>query len=179
MSVKRAVLIVSQLLEALEYAHASGFVHRDIKPANLMVTGLAESERVKVADFGLARLYQSSKLSGLTMTNHIGGTMQFMPPEQITNYRNVSPAADQYSSAATLYYLLTGQFIFDFRRGLGPNDLAKQFLKILHDPPVPIHKRRRDIPDQLDFILQRALAKEPQDRFPDVRELKRSLREYS
>lgn len=175
LSVDRAVSIVCQLLEALEYAHSLRFVHRDIKPANLLVSGTPGEERVKVADFGLARVYQDSKLSGLTMTNQIGGTMQFMPPEQITDYRNVSPAADQYSAAATLYYLLTGQFIFDFKAGAGPNDLADRFLKILYEPPVPIHKWRRGIPDELNFVLQRALAKEPGDRFASVAELKDSL----
>src|SRR5262249_43738590 len=68
LTVPRAVRLISQLLSALEYAHKSGFVHRDIKPANLMVTGSGDKEEVKLADFGLARVYQASHLSGLTMT---------------------------------------------------------------------------------------------------------------
>lgn len=176
--ISRAVSLVLQILDALEYAHASGFVHRDIKPSNLLVTRAPGEERIKVADFGLARLYQSSKISGLTMTNQIGGTVKFMPPEQITDYRNVTPAADQYSAAATLYHLLTGEHIFDFQENKLPTDLAQQFIMILHSSPIPIHQRRSDIPEQLNFILQRALAKDPKDRFSDLTEMKRSLQEF-
>src|SRR5262249_58851116 len=93
LAVSRGVSLVCQLLEALEYAHARGFVHRDIKPANLLVSPQRGREVVKLADFGLARVYQSSQLTGLTMSGDIGGPVAFMAPEQITNRRASPPAA--------------------------------------------------------------------------------------
>src|SRR5207245_4495262 len=101
MAPERAVRLMGQLLQALEYAHGRGFVHRDIKPANLLITVEEGFEVLKLADFGLARVYQASQLSGLTMTGEIGGTAAFMPPEQLTNYREAKPPADQYAAAAT------------------------------------------------------------------------------
>lgn len=177
LTISNACRLATGMLHALEYAHSCGFVHRDIKPANLLITKKDGEDFVKVADFGLARLYQSSKISGLTMTSQIAGTPAFMPPEQVTDYRNVGPEADQYSAAATLYYLLTGEFIFDFS-ALQPKDIASQLLMILDEKPVPIHKRRPDIPDALNFVIQRALAKNPEDRFADVREFREALRVY-
>ncbi len=110
----RAVSLVCQLLEALEYAHAKDYVHRDIKPANLLVMQEGDREVVKVADFGLARIYQSSKLSGVTLHGDVGGTTAFMAPEQITNFRQAKPPVDHYGAGATLYNLLTNHFIYDF-----------------------------------------------------------------
>ena len=112
----RAVRLASQMLAALEYAHARGYVHRDIKPANLLVTPRNGDEVVRLADFGLARVYQASQLSGLTMTGDRGGTPAFISPEQITRFRECKPPVDQYAAGATLYYLLTGQFVYDFPR---------------------------------------------------------------
>jgi eukaryotic-like serine/threonine-protein kinase len=161
--VPTAVRMLGQLLSALEYAHARGFVHRDIKPANLLVTGVERQEFVKLADFGLARVYQASRMSGLTLQGEMGGTIGYMPPEQITQFRQVKPAADQYSAAATLYTLLTGRLLFDFT---GPQHAALGL--ILQEEPVPIRWRRSDIPEGLADAVHRALAKNPAARFPDV-----------
>jgi serine/threonine-protein kinase len=163
--VARAVRLVCQLIDALHYAQGLGFVHRDIKPSNMLVAGPVgvREEMVKLADFGLALGYQASALSGLTMTGDAGGTTAFMPPEQITNYRQAQPAADQYSAAATLYRLLTGRFIFDL-----PSGFEAQLLMILEKPPVPIRERRPDVPAPLAAAVHRALAKEPGRRFADV-----------
>jgi serine/threonine-protein kinase len=174
-SVDRAIPITIQMLEALEYAHQLGFVHRDIKPANMLLYGEPGSEQMKLADFGLAKLYQSSKLSGLTMTKEIGGTPQFMPPEQITNFRQAGPAADQYSAAATLYYLLTSRTVFDFPEIKHPGDMANQLLMILNDKPIPLYVRNPELSDSLDLILQRALAKAPDARFANISEFKQAL----
>ena len=158
-----AVRVMCQVLVGLGHAHAKGFVHRDIKPGNILL-GRAGTKRVaKLADFGLARVYETSKLSGLTMQGEIGGTPAFMAPEQITHYRQVKPAADQYSTAATLYKLLTDSFTHDF-----PRDIGAQLAHLLTVPPVPITNRRPDIPPGLAAVIHKALNREPENRYPDV-----------
>jgi serine/threonine-protein kinase len=174
MAIGRAVGLVCQLLEALEYAHGQGFVHRDIKPANLLVERLNGRESVKLADFGLARTYQSSHLSGLTMTGEMGGTVAFMAPEQITHYREAKPPVDQYAAAATLYNFLTGQFTYDMNR-----NIQQQLRQILEEEPVPIQSRRAEIPPGLAEVVHRALAREPEARFPDVRAMRKALSKFS
>jgi len=169
----RAVGLVCQLLEALEYAHAKDYVHRDIKPHNLLLTQEQGREVVKVADFGLARIYQASKLSGITMSGDLGGTIAYMAPEQITNFRDAQPAADRYSAAATLYNLLTNRLIYDLPRGI-----ELQIVKVLSNDPVPIKSRRPEIPDELAAIIHRALSRDPQDRFTDVLVMRKALEPF-
>jgi eukaryotic-like serine/threonine-protein kinase len=171
--ISRAVGLVCQLLQALEYAHAKDYVHRDIKPANLLVVGAPGLEVVRLADFGLARVYQTSQLSGLTMMDEVGGTPAFMAPEQITQFREAKPAADQYAAAATLYNLLTGKHVFDFS-----GKSTDQMLMILQNEPVPIQSRRTDIPNGLAELIHRALAKEPGKRFAGAKEMRRTLLNY-
>ena len=107
LGVKQGVAVIAQLLTALDYAHAKNFVHRDIKPANLLIEKHQGSFRVKLSDFGLARVYQASKLSGLTLHGEMGGSMGFMAPEQITASTQVDGRADVYALGATLFQLLT------------------------------------------------------------------------
>ncbi|MCI0456608.1 MAG: serine/threonine protein kinase, partial [Gemmataceae bacterium] len=173
--VPRACRLACQLLAALEYAHDMGIVHRDIKPANLLVTGVGTAaEAIKLADFGLARTYQASQLSGLTVTGSLGGTLNFMPPEQINDFRNVRPAADQYSTAATLYNLLTRQFVHD------PSPSPQlHILKILQEDVVPVMSRRKDLPKELAAVINRALEKEPEARFPGVQDMRKALLKFS
>jgi serine/threonine-protein kinase len=168
--VGRAVRLVSQLLDALTHAHAKKFVHRDIKPSNLLVQKTPAGEHIKLADFGLARVYQASQFSGLTMSGEIGGTMGFMAPEQITEFREAEPPADLYSAAATLYNLLTGAFIFDLQ-----GDLKKRLLAILQEDPIPIRKRRREIPQSLAAVIHRGLEREPHRRWPDAAAFRAAL----
>jgi len=165
----RAVRIVRQLLDALACAHDQGFVHRDIKPANLLVAGPSGAESVRVADFGLARAYQESALSGLTLSGTVAGTPHFMPPEQVTDFHQVRPAADQYSAAATLYHLLSGRFVHEGA------DTAELFRKILLEKPVPLRSWRPEVPEGLATVIHRALAHRPEDRYPDVRAFAREL----
>jgi serine/threonine-protein kinase len=169
-----AVRLGCQMLDALAYAHGLGFVHRDIKPANLLIKEADGGETVQVTDFGLARVYQESNLSGLTVTGDWSGTVGFMPPEQITHFRNVQPATDQYAAAATLYTLLTNAFIYDF-----PAQLARQLTMVLNEEPVPITARRADIPKGLAKAIHRALERDPAKRFPDVRALAKALQPFA
>jgi serine/threonine-protein kinase len=172
-AVGRAVALACQALEALAYAHARGIVHRDVKPSNLLVTEEGGREVVKVADFGLARVYQASQLSGLTLAGDVGGTVAFMPPEQITEFRAARPPADQYSAAATLYALLSGACCYDF-----PTDLNQQLLKVLHERPVPLRDRQPGIPARLAAAVHRGLAREPAERWPDVTAFREALRPF-
>jgi eukaryotic-like serine/threonine-protein kinase len=162
--------LVCQLLRALDYAHAKGFVHLDVKPSNMLVTQEAGRDVVRLSDFGLARIYLTSKMSGLSSDTEGGGTAPFMAPEQINDLRATKPSADQYSAAATLYNFLTDRFIYDF-----PKKLHAKIMKILLEDPVPIRDRRPDLPVGLAAIIHRALARDPQARYPNVREMRRAL----
>jgi serine/threonine-protein kinase len=168
--VGRAVGLVCQLLGALEYAHAREYVHRDIKPANLLVAEQGGREVVKLADFGLARVYQASKLSGLTLRGDLGGTVAFMAPEQVTHFRDAKPPVDLFAAGATLYNLLTDRLVHDL-----PREVGRQLLMVLQDDPVPIRARRPDIPDGLAALIHRALARDPKARFADVTAMRKAL----
>ncbi len=174
LSVGLAVGLVCQALDALAFAHELGFVHRDIKPRNVLVARKGNRPRVKLTDFGLARIYLTSPLSGLTITGHVAGTSGFMAPEQITDFRKVRPAADQYSAAAMLYYLLCGKKVYDF-----PPEIQNQLLMILQEKPVPIRSRRANVPAELAAIIDRGLAREPEDRFADVRAMREALQPFA
>jgi serine/threonine-protein kinase len=173
--IARAVRLVCQVLEALQYAHRHRFVHRDVKPANMLVASSGRAEVCRLADFGLARVYHATKLSGLTVLGNVGGTVPYMAPEQITNYRDVRPPADQYATAATLYHLLSGCYTQDFDEDRG----EQQLRNILVREPVPIVQRRGDIPAGLAAAVHRALAKDPSRRFPDVAAFREALQPFS
>jgi serine/threonine-protein kinase len=172
--VRRAAGLICQLLQALEYAHAKGFVHRDIKPSNILVRAEGKREIALLADFGLARVYQASQMSGLTMTGDIGGTIPYMPPEQITDFRNARPPADQYAAGATLYQLLTGALPHDL-----PDTAEERLLTILYKAPVPIRRRRPDLPAALAKVIHRSLQKDPLDRFDDAKAFRKALLSFA
>jgi pSer/pThr/pTyr-binding forkhead associated (FHA) protein len=174
MPLGRAVDWALQLLGALQHAHEKGFVHRDVKPSNLLVTAKGGSEVVKLSDFGLARAYESSRMSGLTLTGTAGGTPKYMPPEQVLDMRTVKPPADQYSAAATLYYLLTAKPIFP-----KPQGYEQVFRQILQDDPIPIQSRRADLPSGLCTAIHKALSREPGKRFKDVAAFADAIRSFA
>jgi serine/threonine-protein kinase len=164
--VPRALHWIRQVLDALDYAHGQHFVHGDIRPGNLL---LETGDTTKLADFGIARLYQSAPFSGLSITNDLRAAA-FLPPELLLDYRTVQPAADQYAVAATLYYLLTGQQVIEL-----PVEVHKRLSTLLRHQPVPIRTRRPDVSTALAGALERALARSPAQRFPSVAAFRAAL----
>jgi eukaryotic-like serine/threonine-protein kinase len=173
-SITAAVGLTCQMLKALSYAHTLGFVHRDIKPANLLITKKDGKSRAKLADFGLAKIYHESSLSGMSVTGQMGGTLAFMPPEQITHFRDAKPSADLYALGATLYNLLTDRTLFNFK-----GRAEQQVARILFEEPTPIQAHRPEIPDALARIIHRSLAKAPADRFPDAQSMRDALSPFA
>jgi serine/threonine-protein kinase len=169
---ERAVGWVAQLLDGLAHAHDRGFVHRDVKPSNLLVVTEAGGggERVKLSDFGLARAYETSSMSGLTFSDAAGGTPAFMPPEQATDFRGAKPSADQYAAASTLYYLLTGSNVYEKCRSVP--ELLK---RITAEDPIPLRPGAAELPGLCGAVIRRALARDPAARFPDARAMKAAL----
>jgi serine/threonine-protein kinase len=162
---ERAVRLLSSALVGIEEAHRAGIIHRDLKPDNLMLTDSAAGERLKVMDFGIARVAGSGHL---TRTGLLVGTLRYMAPEQIRG-EEVDHRADLYALGAVLFQMLTGQPPFD-----GPTDFAILRAQI-EDPPVPPGSLVPGIPDWLDRAVMRALAKKPDERFADVGEMRCAL----
>lgn len=169
---ERVVRLGGQLLDALAYAHKQGVVHRDVKPGNLLIVNPGAREHLMLADFGLARAYQASAMSGLTMSGQSGGTPSFMPPEQVMDFRSAKPAADQYAAAATLYNLLTGQTIYE-----PVASRVELLLNIVQTEPIPLRVPYTGpaLPGRLGEVFRRALARRPCDRYPDIAAMRAEL----
>jgi serine/threonine protein kinase len=154
---ERAVRLVSQVAEALDAAHARGLVHRDVKPANILLApGPGSPERAFLSDFGIAK--RSGSLPELTRTGHFVGTLDYVAPEQIRG-EEIDGRADQYSLACVLYHCLTGEPPF-----ARPSEVAVIYAHLNDDPPRP-SARRPDLPAEFDAVVERGLAKAPEDRY--------------
>jgi eukaryotic-like serine/threonine-protein kinase len=170
MSVANAVRAVRLALSGVAHAHALGVVHGDLKPSNLLLEVRSKRQGVKITDFGLARAYHAAQLGGATT----GGSPVFLPPERIANPRTAEPAADQYSMAATLYHLLSGEHPFDTT---GPAGVVLD--RVLHEDPVPILERRPHLSRALALVIQRAMSRDPADRFESVEDFRAALEPFA
>jgi serine/threonine-protein kinase len=158
-----ALEIAAQVAEGLAYAHERGVVHRDVKPANIMVV---RGGLVKIADFGVARMRSSER----GPDTHVVGSPRYMSPEQVLRKR-AEHRSDIFSLGVVLYEMLTGAPPFT---GADLNAILHQ---IVNAEPPPVRNAAAGLPEMLDSILKKTLAKAPEDRYPSARELAADLRE--
>lgn len=155
---RKVVSIIARVADALSYAHEQHIVHRDIKPANIMYE--PESDTVKVADFGIARITDSSK----TKTGMVLGTPSYMSPEQLSG-KKVDGRSDLFSLGVTLYQLLSGRLPFE------GDSMAQLMYKIANDKQEDLRKINPAIPARLSLIIDKAMIKDPENATRPVRSL--------
>jgi hypothetical protein len=153
---REAVELALQIAEGLAFAHSHGLVHRDVKPQNVLLT---EDGRAKVTDFGIARSIDVHR--GLTQTGTVMGTSDYISPEQARG-GPVDACSDIYSLGAVLYELLTGEVPFP-----GENFVSVA-MRHVNEPAPGVRGQRPDVSPRLDAAIRRAMAKDPDDRFPSM-----------
>ncbi len=167
---ERAVYLLRQVCMALQEAHASGLIHRDVKPSNIFAARRGQMEDVaKLLDFGLVLPVAQAREPRWAGESRILGTPLFMSPEQSLGDRDLDERSDIYSLGAVAYYLLTGRPPFD-RDGSVAVMIAHA-----HESVLPPSSFRTGIPEDLERVVLRCLAKDPDARFPDAASLERAL----
>jgi serine/threonine-protein kinase len=167
----RLVYLLRQVCQALGVAHAAGLIHRDLKPSNIIAARRSGRDDVaKLLDFGLVRPREGSTSAQLTGEGKTLGTPLYMAPEQVMIGGGVAnERSDLYALGAVAYYLLTGRPPFDGEDGLAV------MLAHARDPVVPPSRERPDVPEDLERVVLRCLAKDPAERFPDAESLDEAL----
>ena len=162
---RRAASMVNQVAAALDGAHARGLVHRDVKPGNLLVSGGIGAEHIYLTDFGITKRIADG--GGLTATGLIVGTVDYVAPEQVLG-RPVDARSDVYALGCVLYELLTG--LVPFPRD---TDVAKLFAHVNDAPPAP-RQLAPAVPRELDAVVTKAMAKNPDERYLSAGDLGRA-----
>ena len=164
--------IIAQALDALSFAHERGYIHRDFKDQNILVSGQSPNLLAKLTDFGLAKSFTHSGMSGVTMAGEMAGTLAYMPPEQLRNFRDVKPQSDIYAVGMTAYSLLTGGLALDLSKNSSVNDTIRA---IFEQVAVPLRQRAPHIPPSVCEIIDRALAKNPAQRWQTAGAMRNAL----
>lgn len=164
--------IIEQTLSALEFAHKLGFVHRDIKEQNILVEGTFPNFVSKLTDFGLSKSYKQTGMSGVTMVGDVAGTIAYMPPEQVRDFKEVRPPSDIYGVGMTAYSLLTGAHALDISPNAGISETVKA---IFEKPIIPISRRMPDVPLKVAAVIETALAKQVELRWSTAGEMREAL----
>ena len=168
LAIPDAIRIVRQICHALIEAHAHAIVHRDIKPENVFLVGRAPERSAKVLDFGISRVGEQASM---TRTGMVMGTPAYMPPEQARG-EHVDHRADVYAVGAILYQALTGKKPFD-----DPDPIATLAAVLSREPTRPC-TLEASLPPALELIIQKAMAKQPAERYATMRELDRELSKF-
>lgn len=164
---RSVVELAIQAAGALQHAHERGVIHRDIKPANLMIDANAD---LFITDFGLAHMEENV---GVTMTGDLIGTLRYMSPEQATSKRvNIDHRTDIYSLGITFYELLTTQYAHD------GTDRAALLRQIAFQEPKPMRQADRTVPRDLETIIQKAIAKDPDERYSAASDMANDLQAF-
>lgn len=166
LSVPVALKAMIQTCEALDFAHHQGIIHRDIKPANIVIL---DNGTTKLADFGIARLEASN--SELTKAGSILGSLLYISPEQLMNPKDVDKRADIYSLGVTAYEILTGRLPYN-----GSN-IGEIVMKIMQSEPPLLSELNREIPEGLDAIIFKAMAKTADLRYDTAMDLAKDLKD--
>jgi serine/threonine-protein kinase len=155
--VEEAVGIARQIVDALGYCHHQGVVHRDLKPENVLIT---PDGRVKLTDFGIALLQGARRVTWGSLSSTVG-TPDYMAPEQVRGDRG-DERTDVYAVGVMLYEMLTGEVPFQ-----GDSPLAVMSQRVQRDPP-PVNALRPDVPDALAVVVERALRRDPAERYASM-----------
>ncbi|MEZ4253344.1 MAG: protein kinase, partial [Polyangiales bacterium] len=170
MPLSRVVSIVRAVCEALGAAHAQGIVHRDLKPDNVFLTPSGP----KLLDFGVSKVFEGQDLGSLaTRTGAALGTPYYMAPEQAQGKREVDRRADLYALGVVIFELLTGERPFE------DDSYPMLVLKICTEPPPPLRLYRPDLPKELEDVVMRMLAKDPNQRFADCQAVKVAVEPFA
>ena len=166
------ISIIAQALDALAFAHERGYIHRDFKDQNILVSGQSPNLVAKLTDFGLAKSFTHSGMSGVTMAGEMAGTLAYMPPEQLRNFRDVKPQSDIYAVGMTAYSLLTGGLALDLSKNSSVNDTIRA---IFEQPAVPLRLRAPHLPMGVCEVIDRALAKNAAQRWQTAGAMRNAL----
>ncbi len=158
-------VIIAQLADALDFAHAQGIIHRDVKPGNMIYNA---ARQIVLTDFGIARSPKDA-MRTITGPGVVMGTPGYVAPEQAISSATLTPACDIYALGVVLFELATGQLPFQ------ADTAMNVVLKHLYEEPPPLSSLRPDLPPLIDEVVQRALRKEPEQRYASAGELARAL----